>query len=241
MHASHYTRPVKLLHVDASPTQVRSRSRALAQHFVAHLRSKIGTLTVDHLDLAADPPPHVTDTFVAAAYTPACERTPDMNAALVRSDGLCARLLAADALVFAMPMHNWTMPSAFKAYIDSIVRGGVTYQVTDDGRFIGRLTGRKVLFLTTRGVDLRAGGPMGGMDALTPALRAAFGFIGVADPDFVDAQPVQFAPPEDCQQALERARKDLEFVADNWVKQLIRAKTQAKEPLADLDKAIPVI
>lgn len=230
MHADHQITPVKLLHVDASPRQVRSRSRDLARHFVEHLRHRVGALAVDHHDLVADPPPHVSDAFVTAAYTPASERTDEMNAALARSDGLCARLLAADALLFAMPMHNWTMPSAFKAYVDSIVRGGVTYEVTDDGRFVGRLAARKVLFLTTRGVDLRPGGPMDGMDALTPALRAAFGFMGVENPDFVDAQPVQFAPPEDCERALERARVDLERVSGEWATDLIPLKNRARSP-----------
>lgn len=216
MQADHVIRPVKLLHVDASPSQWKSRSRDLAQHFVQHLRRRVGALAVDHHDLVADPPPHVTDAFVTAAYTPLAERTREMNAVLARSDRLCTRLLAADALLFAMPMHNWTMPSSFKAYIDSIVRGGITYATTNEGEFVGRLTGRKVLFLTTRGVDLRPGSSMAGMDALTPALRAAFGFIGVSDPYFVDAQPVQFAQPDACEQALERARGDLERLADDW-------------------------
>jgi FMN-dependent NADH-azoreductase len=207
---------MRLLHVDASPNQWKSRSRELARHFVDHLRRRVGALAIDHHDLAADPPPHVTEAFVSAAYTPVAERTREMDAVLARSDALCSRLFTADALLFVMPMHNWTMPSSFKAYIDSIVRSGVTYETTPDGRFVGRLTGRKVLFLTTRGVDLRPGGPLERLDALTPALRAAFGFIGVTDPIFVDAQPVQFAPPSECEQALDRARRELETIADRW-------------------------
>ncbi|MDH6147703.1 FMN-dependent NADH-azoreductase [Paraburkholderia sp. WSM4179] len=55
------------------------------------------------------------------------------------SDALYARLLAAVALVFAMPMYNWSMPSAFKAFIDSITRTGVTYLHTEDGGIVGQL------------------------------------------------------------------------------------------------------
>lgn len=135
---------------------------------------------------------------------------------LARSDGLCTRLLAADFLLFAMPMHNRTMPSAFKAYVDSIVRSDLTYAVTPDGQFEGKLSGKKVLFLTTRGVDLRLGSPHAEMDALTPALKSAFGFIGVTNPTFVDAQPVQFARSEDRADALARAKSELALIAVRW-------------------------
>lgn len=145
--------------------------------------------------MAADTPAHPTELFAVATYTPPPQRTPAMRAGLAASDARRERLLAADALVFAMPMHNFTVPSAFKAFVDNIVRGGVTYAATPDGRYEGRLGGKPVLFVTTRGGDLRPGGPLAHLDALTPALRAAFGFVGVADPTFVDAQPLQFADP----------------------------------------------
>jgi FMN-dependent NADH-azoreductase len=219
---------LKLLHVDAGLRQGKSISRDLARHFVERLRRDVHTLSVDHLDLVAVAPPHITEAFATATYTPAAERTDAMRKALARSDALCKTLLAADALLFAMPMHNWSMPSAFKAYIDAIVRGGITYVVTPDGQFQGQLTNRKVLFLTTRGVDLRAGSPLAGLDALTPALKAAFGFIGVEDPVFVDAQPVQFASDEAIQEALSRARDELDAVADQWASAWAAAPGRSK-------------
>ena len=115
-----------------------------------------------------------------------------------------------------MPMYNWSMPSVFKAFIDSVTRTGLTYVNSDDGRVVGQLVRQKVLFITSRGADLRAGSPYESMDALTPALKAAFGFLGVAESTFVDAQPLQFANPEARAEALERARAELAAVAANW-------------------------
>ena len=69
---------------------------------------------------------------------------------------------------------------------------------------------------TARGVDLAPGTPFAAMDALTPALRAAFGFIGVADPHFVDAQPLQFAREAERAAALSRAKRELIEVAERW-------------------------
>lgn len=207
---------MKLLHVDASPKGANSGSRALSRFFVDRLRTQVPALSVDYLDLAQDIPPPITELFASATYTPVDQRTAAMREALAVSDALCARLLAADALLFAMPMHNWTMPAAFKAFVDTIVRGGLTYIATDDGRFVGTLGGRKTLFITTRGVDLRPGTPFAGIDALTPALRAAFGFIGVADPTFVDAQPMQFAHEVERAGAMRRAKEELAALAETW-------------------------
>ena len=214
---------MKLLHVDVSPKGARSTSRALSAYFVERLRTCVPGLKVDYLDLAAHPPMHVSEMFTAAAYTPSADRTPEMRAALAESDALCAQLLAADTLLFAMPMYNWSMPSVFKAYVDAIVRADLTYAVTPDGHYHGRLRAQRVLFLTTRGADLRPGSPVAGLDALTPALRAAFGFVGVSDPLFVDAQPVQFARPEERSEALARARSELWDIADLWSERVAAA------------------
>lgn len=207
---------MKLMHVDASPKGALSNSRALSRFFVDQLRHHIPALSVDYLDLAVDAPPAVTGLFAAAAYTPAEDRTAAMRKSLEISDGLCRRILDADALLFAMPMHNWSMPSNFKAFVDAIVRGGLTYVPTENGQFEGQLRDKRVLFLTTRGVDLRPGSPYADMDALTPALRAAFGFIGVATPLFVDAQPVEFARAEERLDALQRAEHELWIIAETW-------------------------
>jgi FMN-dependent NADH-azoreductase len=206
---------MKIMHVDASAKRERSNSRALSQHFLERLREEGLDIEVDYLDVTVDTPPHVSEAFAIATYTPSHERTPAMKATLAASDALCKRLLDADALVFAMPMYNWSMPSVFKAFIDSVTRTGLTYVFTDDGRIEGQLARQKVLFITSRGADLRAE-PYSSMDALTPALKAAFGFLGVADPTFVDAQPLQFSDQVSRIEALERARTELAAVAANW-------------------------
>ncbi|ABE34538.1 (Acyl-carrier protein) phosphodiesterase [Paraburkholderia xenovorans LB400] len=209
---------MKIMHVDASAKRERSNSRALSRFFIERLREEGVELDVDYLDVTVDTPPHVSEAFAIATYTPEHERTAAMRAALADSDVLCRRLLEADALVFAMPMYNWSMPSAFKAFVDSVTRTGVTYVNTADGRIEGQLGRQKVLFITSRGADLRPGTPFSSMDALTPALKAAFGFLGVADPAFVDAQPLQFSNQEARAEALERARAELSTVAAAWAK-----------------------
>jgi len=213
---------MKLLHVDASPKRERSSSRALARYFLERLSERMA-LDIDYLDVTVDTPPHVTEAFAIATYTPEENRTQAMRDTLAYSDALCRRLLDADALVFALPMYNFSIPSGFKAFIDQIVRTNITYKAGPDGSYVGQLTRHKTLFITTRGADLRPGTAFEAYDALTPALRAAFGFMGVADPWFVDAQPLQFADQEARTAALERARAELDAVALEWTAQNVAA------------------
>ena len=207
---------MKLLHVDSSPVGAKSRSRMLAAEFVEMLRTRGISLTIDYLDLAKDAPPHTTAAFVAASYSKPDQRTPEESALLVESDALCQRMLDADALLLSVPMYNWSMPSTTKAFIEATMRAGLTYGPGADGQLTGFVNRQKVLFVTTRGGDTRPGAAFAGMDALTAALRNAFAFIGVADPQFVDAQPTDFAPPDECAAALDRARTELAAIAEQW-------------------------
>lgn len=208
---------MKLMRVDSSPKGDKSNSRMLADEFVALLRQRIPQLSIDYLDLALEPPPHVTAEFAKATYTPAEHRTQEMREVLAPSDTLCKRILNADTLMFSMPMYNWSMPSNFKAFIDAIVRQGLTYGQKPDGSSGGFLGNKRVLFITTRGADTNAGSYFEGMDALTPALRAAFGFLGVENPTFVDAQPTEFALPEQRERALASARTKLAGIVEAWL------------------------
>ncbi len=208
---------MRLLHVDSSARFDRSSSRALTTHFVATLSARLPGLAVDRLDVAAHPLPHVSEAFTAATYTLDEDRTPEMRETLRLSDLLVDRLLAAEAMVFGVPMYNFGMPSAFKAFIDHVVRGGRTYAWGPDHTIVGQLGGRRALFVTTRGADLSQGSGRADSDALTPGLKAAFGFIGLIDQTFVDVQPLQFADEARKQQALAKARVELDQVAKRWI------------------------
>ncbi|MDI2091175.1 FMN-dependent NADH-azoreductase [Commensalibacter oyaizuii] len=207
---------MKIMHIDSSAKIAeKSSSRMLGKFFLEQLKEQGVDIEIDYLDLTKDIQPHLTPEFVVATYKPENERTPEMKKALMASDAMCQRVIHADALVCAMPMYNWTIPSTFKTFIDTIIRTGVTYDLFPDGTTKGKLTNKKVLFITTRGADLRSG-VFEHMDAMTPVLKASFGFLGVNNPEFVNAQPLQFSDQESRQQALARAKEDLTTVAKQW-------------------------
>lgn len=207
---------MRVLHVDSSPKAEQSSSKHLGQFFVQRLTAMNPDVEVDYLDLSENPLPHIDGVFAKATYKPVTERDDTMVRRLQTSDALCARILDADCAVFGIPMHNWCYPSVFKAFIDHITRGGLTYRFDENGNVLGNLHGKKILFITTRGADLTSDPAFTDMDALTPALKAAFGFLGVGDMTFVDAQPLQFSNWEKHQLALEKARTELSSIAETW-------------------------
>ncbi|ADB17877.1 NAD(P)H dehydrogenase (quinone) [Pirellula staleyi DSM 6068] len=206
---------MRLLHVDASARYEGSTSRELSAFFVAQLRLRLATFDVDYLDLAQDPPPHVSAIQTAAHYTAPQDHTREMRESIRRSDLLVDQLLASHACVFAMPMYNYAAPSTFKAYIDNVVRSGRTFE-SSPGGIRGLLADRPLLFITSRGGDYAQGGSMAGQDLLVPWLQQLFCFLGASEMTFVSAQPMQFAGPEAKIAGLEAARHQLADIATRW-------------------------
>ncbi len=96
------------------------------------------------------------------------------------TDALIDELIAADILVIAVPMINFSMPATLKAWIDHVMRRGRTFRY-EDGRPQGLLTGRKAII-----VQVKGGAPTGPLPA--PYLRHMLGFLGIADIETVEVE-----------------------------------------------------
>ena len=89
----------------------------------------------------------------------------------------------ASSAVLAAPMYNFAIPSTLKAWLDHVLRAGVTFKYTETGPQ-GLLTGKRAIVLTARG-GVYAGGPL---DHQEPYLRQALAFIGIHDVQFIHAE-----------------------------------------------------
>lgn len=200
---------MKILHIDTSSKKPeQSNSRALGQFFLQQLKERGVDTQIDYLDLTIDVQPHLNAEFVTATYKPENERTEQMKAVLKDSDAMCKRVMDADLIVCGLPMYNWTIPATFKTFLDTIIRTGITYELLPDGTTEGNLNDKKIVFITTRGADLRSG-DFQHMDAMTPVLNACCQFLGIDKKWFIDAQPLQFTNQHEREQALIRAKQEL--------------------------------
>ncbi len=171
-----------LLQINASLAGGHGTSSQLADRFVSDWVAKHPGGHVLKRDLAADPVPHLTAERFQAFLSKPEARTLEQQAVSEYSDALIDEIKAADTVVFAVPMYNFSVPSTLRAYFDHIARAGVTFRYTSAGPE-GLLKGKKVYVFITRG-----GIYANGVDTQTPYLKQFLAFIGLTDVQFVYAE-----------------------------------------------------
>ena len=155
-----------------------SQSNKLVENFIKNVDQD--KLTVR--DLAANPLP-VLDFAVATALRATEDLSQEQQAVVDLSDTLIEEVKAADTLVIAAPMYNFTIPTQLKNWIDLIARAGGTFKYTENG-VQGLIEGKKAIVVTTRG-GIHKDSPT---DNVTPYLRTVLGFVGITDVEFVYAE-----------------------------------------------------
>jgi FMN-dependent NADH-azoreductase len=161
-------------------------------------------------DLARNPLPHVDEDFVVATRSLAGPRTERQRALLELSDALVDELLAADTIVIAAEMVNFTVPSTLKAWIDYVVRPGRTFRYTEAGSE-GLLRGRRAIFVLARG-DIYSKGRMMVFEHQESYLRAVLNFVGITDIQTILLEGIALGP-EAAELAVERAMQRAAAVA----------------------------
>ncbi|MFO2463304.1 NAD(P)H-dependent oxidoreductase [Pseudomonas sp. 15FMM2] len=190
----------KMLAIHASPRGERSHSRRLAEVFLDVWQTANPDALLTRREVGRASIPHVSEAFVAANFYPEPQARPlAMQADLQLSDELVGELMGHDLLVISTPMYNFGLPSGLKAWIDHIVRMGLTFDVTQDNQGIAQyqrlLQGKKALIVTSRGGSgFGPGGEFEAMNHADPHLRTALGFIGIDDIRVIAAEGEESVP-----------------------------------------------
>lgn len=157
-------------------------------------------------DLAAEPLP-VLDFSVATALRSTEDLSEEQQAVVALSDTLIDEVNAADTLVIAAPMYNFTIPTQLKNWIDLIARAGVTFKYTDSG-VQGLFENKKAVVITTRG-GIHKGSTT---DVVTPYLKTVLGFVGISEVEFVYAEALNMGE-EPAAKGIESAQSQLDAIA----------------------------
>ncbi|MEM7327980.1 MAG: NAD(P)H-dependent oxidoreductase [Pseudomonadota bacterium] len=169
-----------ILHINTSARTDGSISRSLSQTVVETISSTESQVVVR--DIGITPLPLLTESWVGANFTPDDARTAEQTEILALSDQLIAEIEAADTLVLGVPIYNFGVPAAFKAWIDLVARARKTFKYTENGP-VGLLNGKKAY------VVIASGGTASGseIDFATPYVKHVLGFLGIHDVSFVTA------------------------------------------------------
>lgn len=167
------------LHIDSSARTEGSVTRDLTATIVTRIGGD-----VIRRDLK-DALPQITEDWVAANFTPADQRDDVQRDTLALSDTLVEELKAADTIVIGLPLYNFGVPAALKAWIDLVARAGLTFKYTETGP-VGLLDGKRAIVAVATG-----GVPVGStMDFATNYIRHVLGFIGITDVEVIAADRV---------------------------------------------------
>lgn len=173
--------PVRVLRIDASARHAGSATRVLSDALIDALHRRHGGLALARRDLA-EGLPFIDEQWVAANVTAPDQRDARQRAALAGSDALVHELRQADVLVIGVPVYNFGVPAALKAWIDQVARARLTFNYTPQGP-VGLLQGKKAYLVVASG-GTEVGGPI---DFATPYLRHVLAFLGITDVEVVSA------------------------------------------------------
>ena len=171
---------MKLLHLDSSALGAQSVTRELSAAVVARWQDRVPGVQVEYRDLDAQPVGHLTGEALTGT---------DLAQA-AESATLMAQFLAADVIVIGAPMYNFGIPSTLKAWIDRIAVAGKTFRYTEKGPE-GLAGGKRVVVASGRGGLYGDASPADFQEAY---LRQLFGFLGIAEVEFVRAEGVAYSP-----------------------------------------------
>ena len=179
---------MKLLHIDSSILGDNSASRQLSRSVVDAWKAADPSLEVVYRDLAADAISHFSAATLVAAGTPEALRDAAQQHEAQLSSETLQEFLAADAVVIAAPMYNFTVPTQLKAWIDRVAVAGQTFRYTEAGPE-GLCGDKKVILVSTAG-GLHAGQPTGA--GHEDFLKVFLGFIGITDLEIVRAHGLAY-------------------------------------------------
>lgn len=178
-------KPVRVLRVDASPRQSDSVSRRLSDRLLDNLRTQHGELSVIRRDLDKAPLTFVDGDWITANFTAPEQRSVWQQNTLAVSDRLVQELIDADLLLIGVPLYNFGIPAALKAWVDMVARARLTFRYTENGPE-GLLKNKRAYLLVASG-GVRAGSET---DFATRYMRHVLGFLGITDVTVIAADQI---------------------------------------------------
>jgi FMN-dependent NADH-azoreductase len=189
---------MKLLHVVATPRQGTSTTLMVANAFIDELSSHV-ELDLTTVDLFNTDLPAVAGTNIEVKYNLMTGAPIDRShqESWQQIERLIEEFVSADCYLISSPMWNLSIPYALKYYIDCLVQPGYVFRYDEHGVPVPLVTGKRMVCVTSRGGDFGPASPLHAYDFQEPYLRAIFGFIGITDIEFVNAQPVDVSQLRD--------------------------------------------
>lgn len=203
---------MKTLLVHYTPRNERSNTKRLVDAF----RSQVKNSEIEELNLSKNSPDFFLEDNLAAYIQRnylGQELTPEQKKSLAKMDRMTEQLQSADVVVVAYPMYNFSMPASAKAWFDSIMLKGKTWD-TKDGTYVGLMQGKKALVLVASG-GFYGKEPMTSWEHALSLGKAEFQFMGYSDVRGILAEGMS-AGDEHKTSSLEKSINQVQKIAQEW-------------------------
>lgn len=180
-----------LLYIEASPRKERSHSIAVARTILEAFRAAHPEARLDTIDLWAERLPRLDGAAIEAKYAILSRRR---RSEVERNawgpvEATVSRFVAADRLLFSVPMWNFNVPYVLKHYIDIVTQPTLTFSVSPDGGYRDLATGKRAVVIYASSGDYTPGSGNPRPDFQKPFFEAWLRFIGIEDVETITVQP----------------------------------------------------
>ncbi len=179
----------KLLYIDACIRNGESRTKRIATPIIEALKERydVDTLTLNELPLEV-----VQEELITKRNAGDIDPVVMSWAEMVRD---------ADRIVIAAPFWDMSIPAALKVFLELCSIFDVTFK-SDDKTCYGNCKAEKMLFITTRGMDIATGDVL---EQATSYLKALSCLWGIGPLQVVAAQNMDYVSAEEIEKKINEA------------------------------------
>ena len=116
-----------ILVIESSPIADESYSRRAVRNILQKLQAKYPDAITQKLDLVESPPAFLSQLQISSFFSAAADLSEKQRHSNEQSNAYIAQVMVADIIVIGFPVWNFGIPASLKAWIDQIVRVGVTF------------------------------------------------------------------------------------------------------------------
>ena len=205
-------KPLKTLIVQYTPRNERSNTKKILDAFIGEIKCS----DIEKLDLVKDVPDlfldQNLDAYIHRNYL-GQELSSEKKSSLSKMDRMTEQLKSADVVVVAYPMNNFSMPAPVKAWFDSVMLKGETWDAKN-GSYVGLMNGKKALAIVTAG-GIYEKEPMVSWEHALSLAKIEFQFMGYSDVRGILASGMNAG--EDVKSlSLENSIKQVQSIAQEW-------------------------
>jgi FMN-dependent NADH-azoreductase len=205
-------KPSKTLIVKYIPRGERSNTKKILDQF----KSKIKNSEIKEIDLAVETPDlFLNENLMAYIYRDYLkqELTSEQKKLLSKMDAMVEHVKSADIVVLAYPMFNFSMPAVVKAWFDSVMLKGHTWNAKD-GNYSGLMQGKKAMTIVSSGGSYSTE-PMKSWEHSLSLATTEFQFMGFSEIKGVLAEGMN-RDEETKSNGLARAFEEVDKISQEW-------------------------